>query len=162
SPGRDMSPSVRKVSTKAPRVVFACSQCGEDHPRWFGRCPACDAWNSAVERRAEEVAPSGAAPRAGTWVAGGDAGPAVPPPGAAAGAAVPRPLADVALEAAAREPTGFGEVDRVLGGGFVPGALLLLCGDPGIGKSTLALQVARALASRRRVLYLSGEESPEQ
>jgi DNA repair protein RadA/Sms len=146
-----MSPT-RKVSTKAPRVVFACSQCGEDHPRWFGRCPACDAWNSAVERRAEEVAPSGAAPRAGTWVASpGDGEPAVP-----------RPLADVALEAAAREPTGFGEVDRVLGGGFVPGALLLLCGDPGIGKSTLALQVARALAARRRVLYLSGEESPEQ
>ncbi|HKA24159.1 MAG TPA: DNA repair protein RadA [Candidatus Eisenbacteria bacterium] len=145
-----MNPSSRKPSSKLARVVFACSQCGEDRPRWFGRCPACSAWNTAVERRAEEVAP-GAAPHAGAWVA------------AAAGEAPkPQPLGEVTLEAAAREPTGFGEVDRVLGGGLVPGALLLLCGDPGIGKSTLALQIARALATRRRVLYLSGEESPEQ
>src|SRR5205814_1880858 len=84
SPGRDMSPSVRKATAKAPRVVFACSQCGEDRPRWFGRCPGCDAWNSAVERRAEEVAPSKPG-RAGTWIQGAEGEPAVP-----------RPLADVA------------------------------------------------------------------
>lgn len=147
-----MSPSIRKPSSKAARMVFACSQCGEDQPKWFGQCRACQAWNSAVERRAEAVAPGPTGPRPGAWVATGSDG-EVP---------MPRPLAEVTLESAAREPTGFGEVDRVLGGGLVPGALLLLCGDPGIGKSTLALQIARALAVRRRVLYLSGEESPEQ
>jgi DNA repair protein RadA/Sms len=145
-----MSPSPRKPSTKSARVVFACSACGEDHPRWFGRCPACDAWNSAVEQSAEAVAPSRES-GSRAWLVAADEAPAVPVP-----------LSEVTLSAASREPTGFAEVDRVLGGGLVPGALLLLCGDPGIGKSTLALQIARSLAERHRVLYLSGEESPEQ
>jgi len=144
------TPSTRKTSPRGTRVVFACSACGEDRPRWFGRCPACDAWNSAVERPADAVAQAAEA-RPGAWHVAADEAPAVP-----------RPLAEVTLAASPREPTGFAEVDRVLGGGLVPGALLLLCGDPGIGKSTLALQIARALAQRRRVLYLSGEESPEQ
>src|SRR5262245_49063293 len=109
APRRAMSPSSRKSSAKSARVVFGCSQCGEDRPRWFGRCPACSAWNSAVERRVEEVAPTVPSARRAAWVGtGGDGEPAKP-----------RPLAEVALEAAAREPTGFGEVDRVLGGGLV-------------------------------------------
>ena len=148
-----MSPSPKKSAAKS---LFVCSQCGDDQPRWFGRCPSCRAWNSAYERRAEPAAgrpgaPGGAPRRRGAWV------------GADSAEARPRPLAEVGLEQAERVPTGFAELDRVMGGGLVPGALVLLCGDPGIGKSTLALQVARVLAGDgRRVLYISGEESPEQ
>lgn len=148
-----MSPPRKAPAAKS---VFVCSQCGDDQPRWFGRCPACGAWNSAAERRLEPEATARAAGATGTGRRGAWAsGPSGPE--------VARPLAEVSLADAERIPTGFPEVDRVLGGGLVPGALLLLCGDPGIGKSTLALQVARRLADPgRRVLYLSGEESPEQ
>jgi DNA repair protein RadA/Sms len=138
----------------AARTAFFCSDCGNDEPKWFGRCPSCEAWNTAVEQPVESGAPGAGreagAPSRRAWTAN-------------VAAAGPRPLADVETTSSQRLPSGFGEVDRVLGGGFVPGALLLLCGDPGIGKSTLALQVARALAERgERVLYVSGEESPEQ
>jgi DNA repair protein RadA/Sms len=126
------------------RSVYACTECGTRTPRWLGRCPACGSWSSLVEEP--------------------EASPARGRSGAAAleAAAGPVPLREVAASARPRLPTGIEELDRVLGGGLVPGAAILLGGEPGIGKSTLALQVAAAIADRAPVLYASGEESPEQ
>jgi DNA repair protein RadA/Sms len=125
---------------------FVCQACGADYPRWEGQCRSCSAWNTLVET---VVA---ARPRALRTSGAGAAG---------------RP-APVALSAPAdgpvdRLPTGIGEVDRVLGGGIVPGSLLLIGGEPGVGKSTLLLQVAGGVATAAgRVLYATGEESPGQ
>jgi DNA repair protein RadA/Sms len=141
---------------KAARTSFYCTACGNEQPRWFGHCPACREWNTAQE------APAGGAPGAvpgapvargrGRWVPAGSATPAGPVP-----------LAEVTVESTARTRTGMRELDRVLGGGLVPGSLVLVGGDPGIGKSTLLLQLAMALArDGRRVLYVSGEESEQQ
>jgi DNA repair protein RadA/Sms len=151
----------RPGSKKAPARPYFCSACGNESLRWFGQCPACQAWNTLVE------APADAPAARGRGAAGGAAGPGE---GGgrrrwieSAGPAAPRPLAEVALTAAARWPTGIGELDRVLGGGVVPGSLLLVGGDPGIGKSTLMLQLSRALAGGgARVLYVAGEESAAQ
>ena len=142
---------MRKVtSKKAPPRGFYCTACGGESPRWFGQCPVCSSWNTLVESPAA-AAPPGEAPRASSrkrWVEGSGR---------------PRPLRDVALESAARWPVGIGELDRVLGGGVVPGSLILVGGDPGIGKSTLMLQLSRALASKgKKVLYVAGEESAPQ
>ena len=140
-------------ATKAPKTHFFCSACGNEEPRWFGRCPSCGAWNTAAEAPAEKApAASAKSPRA-RWA---PAGPAGAPRG-------PRPLAEVDVAAAQRAGTGLEELDRVLGGGVVAGSIILVGGDPGIGKSTLMLQLAGSLASRgARVLYVSGEESEEQ
>jgi DNA repair protein RadA/Sms len=120
--------------------VFVCSECGGETLKWQGQCPHCAAWNS-LEQRAS--ARTGAA--------------------AAARAAQPRTLdSGVAAAAEARLGSGQDELDRVLGGGIVPGSVTLLGGDPGIGKSTLLLQVAAHLAGTQRVLYASGEESVAQ
>jgi DNA repair protein RadA/Sms len=140
--------------SKASRVAFFCTSCGHEEARWFGRCPACQAWNSAAEAPAgggaRRPAPPGRA-AAARWM---------PQAGAPAGA---RALASVSITAAGRRPTGTSELDRVLGGGLAPGSLVLIGGDPGIGKSTLVLQVAAALASGGEpVLYVAGEESEEQ
>jgi len=131
---------------KAPRTTFMCSSCGESQPRWFGRCPSCDAWNTAVE------APSAKPGRPSrTWVQGG------------ADRARVRSLGEVEVRAHRRAATGIGELDRVLGGGMVPGGLVLVGGDPGIGKSTLLLQAAREVAAAGGpVLLVAGEESEEQ
>jgi len=141
------------AKSKTPKTHFFCSQCGYEAPRWFGRCPACRAWNTAAEapvEKAEAQAKRDARGR-GRWRAADQA------------PAVPRPLAEVEVEHVARAATGFGELDRVLGGGLVPGSLVLVGGDPGIGKSTLMLQLACALAARgERVLYVTGEESEAQ
>src|SRR6185436_10726128 len=109
---------------------FFCSACGNEEPRWFGRCPSCGAWNTAAEAPAAQ-APTGAAAKTGRarWAPAG-------PAGAARG---PRPLADVEVTGAQRAGTGLAELDRVLGGGVVPGSIILVGGDPGIGKSTLML-----------------------
>ncbi|MFN3285128.1 MAG: DNA repair protein RadA [bacterium] len=121
------------------RVAYVCQSCGYRSPRWLGRCPNCDAWNSL----AEEVD--------------------VPRRPAASRTAKPIPLPEVSPLPEERWPTGIGELDRVLGGGFVPGSLVLVGGDPGIGKSTLALQAAFRLAEAgRAVLYVAGEESAQQ
>src|SRR5262245_2968796 len=131
--------------TKRASTVFICEQCGAQSPKWLGRCPECGSWNSFVEERAPD---SGGAPAAGhRYALAGDAAPA-------------RLYSDVAIEAHARISTGIGEFDRVLGGGIVPGSLVLLGGEPGIGKSTLLLQAA-ALVARASgpVLYSSGEDS---
>ncbi|MFN8130894.1 MAG: DNA repair protein RadA [Solirubrobacteraceae bacterium] len=129
-----------------PATRFVCSECGHAEPKWHGRCPGCEAWNTLAEERAPAAAPG--ASRRG-------------PSGARA--AAPRRLADVEAEASVRIPTGIGEFDRVLGGGIVPGSLILLGGAPGIGKSTLTTQALGRLAGAgRRVLCVSGEESAAQ
>jgi DNA repair protein RadA/Sms len=136
-----------KAASKT-RTVFACAECGHLSPKWLGQCPACRRWNTLHE----EVAPE--PPRAGSRVFG-----------AAGGASRPIPLREVEASEDERVKTGIGELDRVLGGGVVPGALALLGGDPGIGKSTLVLaaldRLARAVPGRP-VLYVSGEESARQ
>ena len=132
------------------RTVFACSACSAQTPRWLGKCPECGAWNTLVEES----------------VGGGDAPRREGIARAAKGASArepARPLPDVGGEDVRRVPTGVAEFDRCLGGGVVPGSLVLLGGEPGIGKSTLLLQVGESLASSgARVLYVSGEESPAQ
>ena len=125
---------------------FECQQCGYQTPRWLGRCPDCGTWGSLTE---VVQAP----PR--TSERGQAAAPSTGPP--------PVPLTEVPGIAHRLAPTGIGELDRVLGGGLVPGAVILIGGDPGIGKSTLVLQAAGALARRQlKVLYVSGEESARQ
>src|SRR5215510_6132317 len=134
--------------SKTPKTVFVCEQCGAQSPKPQGRCFECGAWNSFVEERAPQAggAPSGDHRYA---LAG------------ASGSA--RLYADVELEQHARVSTGIDEFDRVLGGGIVPGSLVLLGGEPGIGKSTLLLQAAANLARTvGPVLYSSGEESEHQ
>src|SRR5207249_2826637 len=129
---------------KAGRSAFVCQQCGHAAPRWLGQCPGCGAWSTMVEEALPEPRARGA--RAG-----------------APGGQKPRPLAAVTAGAALRRSTGLAELDRVLGGGLVAGSVVLVGGDPGIGKSTLALQACGALARQGLpVLYVAGEESPEQ
>jgi len=131
----------------AVKTTYLCQQCGAATPKWTGQCPSCDAWNTLVE--------TVAAPRA-----------AARAPSAAramAGAAVVTPIAIVSSAEASRMASGMSEVDRVLGGGFVPGSIILFGGDPGIGKSTLLLQLAgRLAAANQQVLYVTGEESVAQ
>jgi DNA repair protein RadA/Sms len=143
---------------KPAKSHFYCTHCGHEEARWFGRCSACGAWNATAE------APAAAAPAKGAPSRGGGAARArwAPATGGAAPHA-PRPLAEIEADDVPRVATGLAEMDRVLGGGVVPGSLILVGGDPGIGKSTLLLQLARRLAAEgRRVLYVSGEESERQ
>src|SRR5262245_41854508 len=130
---------------KARRTAFACQQCGHLSPRWHGQCSSCGAWGTMME----EALPDPKARVATT---------ARPATGV-----TPRPLAAVVTEDSIRRSTGLGELDRVLGGGLVQGSVILVGGDPGIGKSTLTLQACSALARRGLgVLYVAGEESPQQ
>ncbi len=127
--------------------VYVCQQCGASSPKWAGQCPACAAWNTLVETAAapRPVARATSAARS------------------VAGAVAVLPIGEVESAEADRLTSGIGEVDRVLGGGFVPGSIALFGGDPGIGKSTLLLQLAARLArAGNRVLYVTGEESPGQ
>jgi DNA repair protein RadA/Sms len=130
----------------AVKTTYLCQQCGAASPKWAGQCPGCGAWNALVETiaapRAASRAPSAAR--------------------AMAGAAVVEPIGAVLSAEASRHRSGMAEVDRVLGGGFVPGSITLFGGDPGIGKSTLLLQLAARLASQGPVLYVTGEESSAQ
>ena len=125
-----------------PATVFACQTCGAQSPKWLGRCPDCGQWNSYVEELRGDAAPAPA-----------------PAPGALPAVS----LAEVPLEEKPRLTTGLAGFDRVLGGGLVPGSVVLLGGEPGVGKSTLLLQAGRGLAQRSRdVLYASAEESVQQ
>jgi DNA repair protein RadA/Sms len=135
---------------KRSSTVFVCQECGAQAAKWVGKCPDCDAWNSYVEERAVET-PAGAGAEAGLrYSFAGEARPA-------------RLYAEIAMEQYPRLSTGINEFDRVLGGGIVPGSLLLLGGEPGIGKSTLLLQAAANMARTvGPVLYSSGEESEHQ
>ncbi|MGE0355061.1 MAG: DNA repair protein RadA [Gemmatimonadales bacterium] len=133
------------------RSVYRCTDCGHDHPKWVGRCEACGAWNTVAEE------PVTLRPEAR---AGGRAGRRA---GHAPAASAPARLRDIEESRLVRWGTGLLEFDFVLGGGFVPGSMTLVGGEPGIGKSTLLLQAAaRMEAEGRKVLYVSGEESPEQ
>jgi DNA repair protein RadA/Sms len=125
------------------RSIFRCQECGGTAPKWVGRCPSCEAWNSLVEER--DVA--------------------VPAATAALGAPIGTPVSIAEVDVARWQPrlTGIAELDRVLGGGLVPGSVTLLGGEPGIGKSTLLLQaMASVAAAGARVLYVSAEESTQQ
>jgi DNA repair protein RadA/Sms len=127
------------------KSIYVCSQCGGTSPKWLGQCPHCRAWNSLEESVAE--APAGQAKNRYQSLA------------------KPLPVATLSeIEAAevARTPTGLEELDRVLGGGIVEGGVVLIGGDPGIGKSTLLLQAADALSQQMKVLYVTGEESGAQ
>jgi DNA repair protein RadA/Sms len=129
-------------------TVYSCPGCGHQSPKWHGRCPGCGEWNSLVEEARAAPAARGAADGRRR---------------SAARAAKPVPLADVRAPAVERLSTGIGELDRVLGGGLVPGSLVLIGGSPGIGKSTLTSgALAHLAAGGRRVLYVSGEESAAQ
>jgi DNA repair protein RadA/Sms len=136
------------------KTVYRCAECGAEHARWGGRCDACGEWNTL----AEEIAATAAAKRGNGRRAGGR------PAGGAAGAAPPTPrLREITGSETERWRTGLGEFDFVLGGGVVPGSMVLLGGEPGAGKSTLLLQVAARLQSGgHTALYVSGEESPLQ
>ena len=126
----------------APKTAFVCQQCGNDYPKWIGKCPSCGGWNTLIEERI--VAPQK-----------GRSGPA-------RARRAPIALNEVPPDAETRIPTGIGEFDRVLGGGIVRGSLVLLGGDPGIGKSSLLMQASASLSSRGAVLYVTGEESAAQ
>lgn len=128
---------------KNKKIVFFCQECGYESAKWMGQCPGCKAWNTFVEEPVSTVKKStGAAASRLT------------------GRAEPMLLKDIRLDEDERKTTEIGELDRVLGGGIVPGSLVLVGGDPGIGKSTLLLQVCRNLSQDgNSVLYISGEES---
>jgi DNA repair protein RadA/Sms len=141
----------------ARSTIHVCSQCGFSSAQWHGQCPGCEAWNTLIEERvapAARGARSAAKARRGGPAASGSDG---------AGVVVPLPLREVGAVAVKRMSTGIGELDRVLGGGLVPGSLVLLGGSPGIGKSTLTNMVLGHLErAGQRTLYVSGEESAEQ
>src|SRR5262252_7089019 len=136
---------------KPSKPVFVCQECGSQSPKWLGRCDDCGAWNSYVEERPQ--------PADGGVDAAAAAGHRYALTGATGAA---RLYADIEIEQHARLTTGIDEFDRVLGGGVVPGSLVLLGGEPGIGKSTLLLQAAANMARGGPVLYASGEESEHQ
>jgi DNA repair protein RadA/Sms len=127
-----------------PRSIYVCTECTGTSSKWQGQCPHCDAWNTLAES-VQASAPVNAHRYAPL-----------------AGAAPVQSLAKIEARATPRQPTGIDEFDRVLGGGLVPGAVVLIGGDPGIGKSTLLLQALAALGETTDVLYVTGEESAEQ
>jgi DNA repair protein RadA/Sms len=132
---------------KPPRSVFVCQECGAQSQKWLGRCGDCGAWNSLVEERAAPAETAGAQARYALAATGASA----------------RKYAEIDTMVSERLSTGIGEFDRVLGGGLVPGSLVLIGGEPGIGKSTLLLQAAAEFARTvGPVLYSSGEESEHQ
>ena len=134
------------------KTVYSCQECGAQSQKWLGRCPECEAWNSLVEERAVPTT-------AGAGAASASAGARY----ALAGSAGPRLYEDIDTIVSTRLTTGIEEFDRVLGGGVVPGSLVLIGGEPGIGKSTLLLQAAAHFANTSGpVLYSSGEESEHQ
>ena len=143
--------------TPKARSIFRCTNCGAEHARWAGRCDVCGEWNTLVEEVVQRSAASGAKTGASRRIGGhktlGEGG----------SVATPIKLRDVEGKAEPRWKTGLNEFDFVLGGGIVPGSMILIGGEPGIGKSTLLLQVAARLEdSGHRTLYVSGEESALQ
>lgn len=132
------------------KTLFYCTDCGNEFPKWQGKCPACGAWNTIVERPAEQVG------KKSTHTAAAR--------GSALGVPIhkPKPMSEVEITDELRFRTGMGELDRVLGGGAVKGSLVLVGGAPGIGKSTLMLQICDNLCKFASVLYVSGEESERQ
>ena len=139
---------VGKVTMAKEKTVFFCKECGCESSKWVGQCPACHEWNTMVEAPANGK-------RGRTSLSGGRR--SVPM------AAKPAKMNEIETQKECRRPTGMKELDRVLGGGIVPGSLILVGGDPGIGKSTLLLQMCRLVSAEgTKVLYVSGEESAKQ
>ena len=126
------------------KIIYSCTECGGQAPKWQGQCPHCEAWNTLVESVAEPV--SSGKNRYNALAATG----------------MVQTLAEVDAVEVPRTPTGISEFDRVLGGGLVSGGVVLIGGDPGIGKSTLLLQALAHLSTHQKVLYVSGEESAQQ
>lgn len=127
------------------KTAYLCSECGFETPRWYGKCPECGAWNTLSECVKEVISPRGPAASHPVRVEG-----------------ILSSVSDLRAEREIRRGTGLGELDRVLGGGIVDGSVVLLSGDPGIGKSTLLLQICNTLCREQTVLYVTGEESPRQ
>ena len=130
---------------KGKKSIFFCQNCGHEEAKWLGQCPACKEWNTFVEERIDSGITKG------TTVAA-----------RAVHEAKVVPLTEVTADDDTRSETGIKELDRVLGGGIVPGSLVLVGGDPGIGKSTLLLQGCQRMAQMKKILYISGEESQAQ
>ena len=127
------------------KTIFVCSSCGYESAKWLGKCPGCNEWNTFYEEKAINTTSSSknVSGRSGAKSA-------------------PLKLKEVEGVEASRTSTGIGELDRVLGGGLVKGSLVLVGGEPGIGKSTLILQLCNQVQGEGKVLYVSGEESAEQ
>ena len=124
------------------KTVFVCSECGNESPKWLGKCPACNSWNTFYEQKIEKYTDTNKIEKRTNNT--------------------PKPLNSFVGQETNRTSTGYGELDRVLGGGLVKGSLILLGGEPGIGKSTLILQLCEKVQGDGKVLYVSGEESAEQ
>ncbi|MEE8637853.1 MAG: DNA repair protein RadA [Candidatus Margulisiibacteriota bacterium] len=127
-------------------IRYVCQSCGQDYPRWFGQCQSCGEWNSLVEEQIIKSIPIKSGPNKLQI----------------SNIQSPISIVEVKYDAEERNATGIAEVDRVLGGGVVGGSVVLVAGEPGIGKSTMMLQAAEALSKNELVLYVSGEESPKQ
>ncbi|MBQ9175184.1 MAG: DNA repair protein RadA, partial [Bacteroidales bacterium] len=132
------------AATGKEKTVFFCTSCGNESPKWMGRCPACGEWNTMVEKTVAT-----GAPKRNAVAASRSAGQS------------PRQLREVGSAQERRMSLGNGEVDRLLGGGIVEGSLILIGGEPGIGKSTLSIQIPLGCPGIK-TLYVSGEESPRQ
>jgi len=129
------------------KTHYVCQECGSVQPKWMGRCPDCGEWNTLLETIVETSKPGAATPAARQALAGRN---------------VPQALTEISADSYQRTLLPLDEFNRVLGGGLVPGSLVLIGGDPGIGKSTLLLQMSAGLAASGQVLYVSGEESAQQ
>lgn len=123
------------------KTIFVCSECGNESSKWLGKCPACQAWNSFYEQKIVETKNKQIKDKSKS---------------------IPQKLNSYEAKETLRINTGFNELNRVLGGGLVKGSLVLLGGEPGIGKSTLILQICDKIKGDGKVLYVSGEESAEQ
>ena len=127
---------------KTAKTIFVCNECGYESAKWLGKCPACNSWNTFFEQKIEKVTENGVKKLKEK--------------------VEPKALNTYKGQEISRISTGFGELDRVLGGGLVKGSLILLGGEPGIGKSTLILELCDKIKGEGKVLYVSGEESAEQ
>lgn len=124
------------------KAMYICNECGYQTPRWIGKCPGCNSWNTLIETVVDDSKPTDVIKKKATRTV--------------------KKIKDITYDSEIRYKTGMGELDRVLGGGLVKGSLILVGGDPGIGKSTLLLQICENIGKEKKILYVSGEESEKQ